>query len=157
MKPASANVDTTNTNEIAESRVPRSRTRRRSAKALAAELQAAYQLINQLRGEIDRLGDTLESQRSRYESLLADERAEQVQLLDARSTRGRKLGHQLDKLRVENDNLRHERAELSSSKAKACDAYRGALVGLRRAFERRLRDQQQLAKCAASPVLRVAS
>ncbi|MEZ4446207.1 MAG: hypothetical protein R3B72_44430 [Polyangiaceae bacterium] len=113
----------------------------------SAELDAARQLIAQLRGEIERLGDALVSQKARYSELLDDERRERTALIEARASRARGLTAEIEKLRAENATLRRERAELTMAKEAANDAYRRALIGLQRAFQERIQ-QQDLPKAS---------
>ena len=113
----------------------------------SAELDAARQLIAQLRGEIERLGDALVSQKARYSELLDDERRERTALIGARAGRARGLTGGIGKAPAEKATLRRERAELTMAKEAANDAYRRALIGLQRAFQERIQ-QQDLPKAS---------
>ena len=109
-----------------------------SKPAKTPELGAAYALVHELLAEVARLGRSLSRQRLRYERLLDDERREQKTLLKNRDARLKQLTEQVHQLSAENAQLRKERDELTATKDQACEAYRSALVGLQRAFERRL-------------------
>jgi len=112
--------------------------------AKTPELQAAYALVHQLLGEVDRAKRNLETQRARYERLLDEERRELTQLMKTRDERSKLLSEQNDRLREENARLSRECEELSNRNDQAGQAYRSAIIGLQRAFERRLETEPLL-------------
>lgn len=116
-----------------------------SKPAETPQLAAAYALVHELLAEVARLGRSVSSQRLRYERLLDDERREQKLLLKNREARLKQLTEQVHQLSMENAQLRSERDELTATNDQACQAYRSALIGLQRAFERRLETEPPLA------------
>lgn len=113
--------------------------------AKTPQLAAAYALVHELLAEVARLGRSVSRQRLRYERLLDDERREQKMLLKNRDAKLKQLTEQVHQLSVDNAQLRQERDELTATKDQACQAYRSALIGLQRAFERRLESEPPLA------------
>lgn len=118
----------------------------------ADALRAAQTVIARLEEEVARLGDALETQRSRYERTLQAERDERREVISTRSDRVLHLHAEIEMLREQNAALVGERdaakwaqrrtssalKQLREEHERTGKAYRDSLKALRRSFELQL-------------------